>query len=307
MLRNHPDPNSDTIKCVQCKNIFTTNEALKEHMKTHELEKKNICKHCKEKFDDNDTLKRHVMEMHSPFECGVCGKHLSRKSIWIAHQRSHKLHKPYGCTECPKKFCLADLLRVHRFCIHRNIRFDCMYCIQKFTARRFLLNHIKIHHTIHEDEPLLSENVKPYPHACNLCTLRFKEANDLEQHDCKPNLKHDCNQCSKRFPLRSQLKLHLRNDHDNVLEKCKKCNEMIKRKKLERHMRTHAPGYKPTRTCPHCFKDIIKKNFEKHLIIHQPGYVPTNPVATSYKCSECNRTFFRESNYIKHIQRHKSK
>lgn len=303
MRRNHPDP--DAIKCVQCGRLFKTNEALEEHNKTHELERENICKHCSEKFEDKDTLRQHIIKIHFPFECRICGKRLNIKSSWIAHERNHKLFKPYGCNECPRKYRSVDLLRIHRFCVHQNVRYDCVYCIQKFTAKRFLLNHIKIHHTNNDDDELVFlANKKPFPYACNSCTLRFEEASDLKEHDCKPILKHDCDQCPERFPLRSQLKLHVRNDHDNVLEKCTKCNRFFKRKKFERHLQTHTQGYVPKKTCPQCFKDYNEKNFERHMLTHQPGYVPTNPVATSYKCEECNKIFFREVNYKKHMETH---
>lgn len=324
--------NETNHQCEICGKKLFNSGYLKTHMRTHFLQKDNYCRRCLKKFDNITVLKQHILEVHSPYVCEFCNKRFDVKATWESHVLKHKNSKPYQCDQCPKSYDHPCVLRIHRETVHEGIRFNCMYCDRQYTRKKVLYEHMKTSHA--------SENIKleskgtSYPHGCTTCPRRFKDLNDLAEHECQSELKYGCQKCSKRFDDMKELEQH-RLEHPLKVEgkrrkknantssrpvfekvKCPHCIREIREINLEKHIKTHAPGYRkmqknnPKATSCHICdrKFTLMTCLKNHLKTHEPGYVrkPLYTLANpkSNICHICGRKFTRLGFLTRHLETH---
>lgn len=339
--KRHSHMQETNYQCEICgKKLFNAGY-LKTHMKSHYLQKDNYCRRCFTKFDNITVLKQHIQDVHSPYICEYCDRRFDVKSMWETHVNKHKKLKPYQCEQCPRSYDSPCVLRKHRESVHDCIRFDCMYCEKQFTRKQYLYDHLKIAHT--------TENIKlqikgtSYPHGCNACPRRFKDHDDLAEHNCQSVLKFGCKKCSKRFAEMIELKEHRKehpiklNDnkkrsvvkrknktigtksysrHELEKVKCPHCVREIRKVNLENHLRTHAPGYRKKQMnnpkgnpCHLCDRKFTKLGcLQTHLKTHEPGYVKRpfipHPNPKSNICQICDKKFTRPGYLTRHLEIH---
>ena len=121
------------LKCEQCCQIFTDNEAFIIHLTTV---------HSKVK----ETQSKNVFK----FECEECGKKFKWKSKLTRHLQVHLEEKCHKCDTCKKSFAYKDDLKRHNFTVHLNEKcHQCDVCGKSFPENRSLLRHFR---TVHPRE-----------------------------------------------------------------------------------------------------------------------------------------------------------
>lgn len=293
--------NETNHQCEICGKKLFKSGYLKQHMRTHFLQKDNYCRRCFKKFDNITVLKQHILEEHSPHVCEFCNKRFDVKASWESHVLKHKNAKPYQCDQCPKCYDHPDTLRTHREIKHDYIRYDCMYCDRQYTRKSVLYEHMKTSHS--SENIILQLKGTSNPHGCTTCPRRFKDLNDLAEHVCQSELKYGCQKCSKRFNDMKELEQH-RLEHPIRLE-----SKRRKKKAIENgdavEKRTINRKISEKVKCPHCIREIREINLEKHIKTHAPGYrkmQKNNPNATS--CHLCDRKFTLMTCLKNHLKTH---
>ncbi|KAJ8942251.1 hypothetical protein NQ318_003098 [Aromia moschata] len=222
-------------------------------------------------------------------------------------------------TVCPICDCVVDsakALKVHKMEMHKesadkhdehkNVHtgeapIKCNLCEETFRRHSNLVQHRNRHHF------QLKKKVKDYIcHCGEIFHSKKKLAWHKEIHDPKPKA---CTQCSEKFIHMSSLTRHMRRAHndkflpqverDNENVECPICKGTYLRSSLEVHIRNHS-GQRPF-TCLICNKDFTTKwNLKLHKWTH------ASRTSKPFKCDQCKGAFIRESDYIAHMNSHKS-
>ncbi|KAK6315734.1 hypothetical protein J4Q44_G00132580 [Coregonus suidteri] len=110
-------------------------------------ETRHRCTVCSKSCKDAVSLREHEKShwLNRPFPCNICGKLFTQRGTMTRHMRSHLGLKPFACEECGMRFTrqyrLAEHMRVHS----GEKPYECQLCGGKFTQQRNLLSHLKMH------------------------------------------------------------------------------------------------------------------------------------------------------------------
>lgn len=301
-----PDSNA-VSKCIKtvcsiCDCVFENVSALKQHkQEAHQdlLKTKNKCSTCNEVFPNEYRFTEHL-RIH-PLECRLCGKLFYRKQNIQLHMKRHLGLKPYKCEICQKSFVTRQKHDEHKTVHTGEAPIKCTLCDEKFRRHSNLVEHRNRHHY------LLKKKLKDYIcHCGEIFHSKKKLAWHKETHEGKPKA---CTECNEKFLHMSSLTRHMRRAHNqtflpeetrqNENVECPICKRTFLKSSLEVHIRNHS-GDRPFQ-CPICNKDFTTKwNLKLHKWTH------ASRTSKPFKCDQCKGAFIRETDYISHMNSHKS-
>ena len=103
------------FKCQVCNKIFSSEEILEKHGKTHVEGGGGFpCGKCEKSFLTRKRLKKH-MRSHMEFtnQCDVCEKAFQNPGTLALHKNIHLDQKPFKCETCEKDFSQKGNLKTH--------------------------------------------------------------------------------------------------------------------------------------------------------------------------------------------------
>ncbi|KAJ8959267.1 hypothetical protein NQ314_006295 [Rhamnusium bicolor] len=288
--------------CPICDCVVENAKALKIHkLEVHKesADVRHKCLTCGEAFPNEYKYTEHL-KIH-PLECRLCGKLFYRRQNIQLHMKRHLGLKPYKCEVCQKSFVTRQKHDEHKNIHTGEAPIKCNLCDETFRRHSNLVQHRNRHHF------QMKKKVKDYICQCGeIFHSKKKLAWHKEIHDSKPKA---CTQCSEKFVHMSSLTRHMRRAHnekflpqvdrDNENVECPICKGTYLRSSLEVHIRNHS-GQRPF-TCLICNKDFTTKwNLKLHKWTH------ASRTSKPFKCDQCKGAFIRESDYIAHMNSHKS-
>lgn len=288
--------------CSICEAVLPNRKELQ----THKLDIHNVstdirhkCATCGEAFPNEYKYTEHL-RVH-PLECRVCGKFFYRRQNIQLHMKRHLGIRPYKCDICEKSFLTKQKRDEHKNIHTGEAPLKCAMCDETFRRHSNLVQHRNVHHFN------IKKKVKDFICPCGeVFHSKRKLAWHKEIHDSKPK---SCAHCSEKFIHMASLTRHTRRAHNNrfvpKIERssenveCPICKGVYLRSSLEVHIRNHS-GEKPF-TCLICNKDFTTKwNLKLHKWTH------ASRTAKPYKCDQCKGAFVRETDYVAHMNSHKS-
>jgi len=243
MVKKHADGKNQIFTCDLDGKTFNLKSKLVLHMNSHLSSVK--CDFCHIKVNIN-YLKYHIINFHTgfkppkrqpikkfipktkTFQCKICSKILSTKSILKRHISEH--NKTIKCKFCDKMFGNQSRLKDHIKDIHENpdgIR--CEICNKHLTHALHLRIHLKTH------DPNRRREFKCLQ--CDFATdnkshfknhLDFHKRKNAKIAAIKNPLK--CPQCPAIFRNQNNLSGHISSVHPKDLLECDICGRMFKTK-----------------------------------------------------------------------------
>ncbi|XP_062978538.1 zinc finger protein 436-like isoform X3 [Elgaria multicarinata webbii] len=266
---------------------------------------------CREKSDLPKP--RRVYNQETPFQCGDCGKRLSRKDHLMRHQRLHKEEKPHKCAYCGKAFSQSSRLIAHGRTHTGEKPYECPQCRKRFRTCTGLVHHRRVHtgekvyncshcgKSFRQNSRLIMHersHVEGRPYNCSVCGKSFSSNSEIVRHERthtgeKP---YKCSFCGKNFTQSSHRIAHERSHTGDNPYKCPVCGKRFScNSHLIVHERIHT-GEKPFK-CSACGKSFGSRS---HLIVHERIHTGEKP----YKCSTCGKGFTCKSYLILHERTH---
>ncbi|OWF46387.1 Zinc finger protein PLAG1 [Mizuhopecten yessoensis] len=155
-------------KCPYCDKSFNRKDHLKNHLITHDPNKKRwVCEECGKEYSYNFSYRTHKAfhdaESGRTTECGICHKEHETREELLYHLKVHSgarsvkncLEKTHECIDCCKKFYTKKDVRRHMITHTKKKDFLCQHCPQRFGRKDHLTRHLRSSHS--GDNP----NAKP--------------------------------------------------------------------------------------------------------------------------------------------------
>ncbi|KAL4236356.1 Zinc finger protein plagl1 [Mactra antiquata] len=147
-------------KCMYCDKSFNRKDHLKNHMITHDPNKKiwkcEICgKEYSYSFSYRTHMAFHAADREETLACGICKKVCESKEQLLFHLKIHtgaraaknSNEKVHQCFECSKKFFTRKDVKRHMITHTKKKDFLCQFCPQRFGRKDHLTRHLRTTHT----------------------------------------------------------------------------------------------------------------------------------------------------------------
>ncbi|XP_071533178.1 uncharacterized protein [Panulirus ornatus] len=227
--------------CSYCRKVFPTQQELDLHKRKHR--KEFPCTSCGHIYTSREALSNHLMVHHSEssHSCHICGQSFVKQVNLKAHIITHSSNTPNICHAdgCHKMFRSEALLRNHVARRHHELQYVCPICDRKFGLEFDQIRHMATH-----------SNTVALP--CAECGRTFRSEAQLERHllthtQEKP---YECGVCQHTAATRHQLLRHVQGEHGFTDAaphlvvnrwRCSVCGKMfVVRGSLLRHLEDHA-------------------------------------------------------------------
>ncbi|XP_053949479.1 zinc finger protein 28-like [Anastrepha ludens] len=316
---------STSYKCKYCRNIYSSDFELenhvKKHSKTHTNQKYNslIVKQLPEKESDNKTptesaagyvqKKSEESKLHKrkDTKCALYQKvatenNLHKKQFPDDNQDQQKSsamyvdkrtdssklkeEKKHLCSFCPRVLSTRLALNAHEKKQHLNIQTDLKEC--PTCQKKFSSDYLKKHiQVVHIGERKFT---------CDICGDSYKSHPQLSRHKLlhKKERNLACTVCDKRFTETSHFKVHMRIHTGELPFACQFCDRRFRIKvHLTYHLQHHANIKQKCNVCGKEFKNI--KSLRDHSYVHT-GVMP-------YTCLICGYGSPKREYFTKHMLR----
>lgn len=294
-------------KCQVCPKSFMFQCYLKSHEITHTKARPYDCEVCGKWFSHKSVITRHIERVHhmtpkpkvkveKKFSCDLCGKIFLSRGYLNIHARTHTGERPFACEICEMRFTQKIAMQNHMRSMHvAEPQFKCKMCGKAFKMKYSLTLHEKLHTTL--------------PLACEVCGKAFGHKYALKQHMAymheKPQDSAEqilkCQFCPKNFASKSGLVRHERIHTQQPSFMCEVCgmsfwsNYDLKMHKVDRH--TEIQDYAESLLrCEVCLKGFSKKAL---LTRHQRMHTKENP----FLCSVCGKGFRHKFSVKAHMNK----
>uniref|UniRef100_A0ACB8G1C6 Uncharacterized protein n=1 Tax=Sphaerodactylus townsendi TaxID=933632 RepID=A0ACB8G1C6_9SAUR len=246
---------SDVYSCPVCKEKFKLSHALKEHLKTHKAEPKQLscfqagCSYCTE---DRKEFLRHVREVHGikAVECKyyACSMLFPSAEVMEVHRKTHyafhcqqcdficsnkhtfRKHKKQGhpgseelqCSFCP--FATFNSVEFHDHVgkMHASEKIHkCTECNFATAHKRVLIRHMLLH-----TGKFSSSVIGEKPHKCELCDFTCRDVSYLSKHMLthSDDKNYMCTECGYVTKWKHYLNVHMRKHTGDLRYQCNQCS-----------------------------------------------------------------------------------
>ena len=216
-IKEETEDTNHLVQCRQCKMSFAEIEDLLQHVKEHSKFGQNFlfplqCRLCKAYFSVTESLKLHLQthrEKPETFECAVCGKSFTNRSVMARHMRVHNHVKPCECTVCGKTFVRKSMMDSHMLthtgekplqCDHtEDHSFACKACENKSARKQYLNTYIQMRN---------GRGREKLEFSCDDCKKEFASKRSLALHQSRHANPFQCDGCCHTFKDKAKLIVH---------------------------------------------------------------------------------------------------
>ncbi|KAH3696333.1 hypothetical protein DPMN_083796 [Dreissena polymorpha] len=153
-------------KCPYCDKSFNRKDHLKNHMVTHDPNKKTWkCEVCMKEYCYSFSYRTHMAihraERGETLSCGICKKEFENKEQLLFHLKVHTgaraakntTERTHTCFDCGKKFFTRKDVKRHSVTHTKRKDYLCQHCPQRFGRKDHLTRHLRTSHTGNENSP----------------------------------------------------------------------------------------------------------------------------------------------------------
>ncbi|KAK4878198.1 hypothetical protein RN001_010704 [Aquatica leii] len=300
-----PIPNK--IRCLACKQWFTSIDEFRKHMNTAK---------CDYQAGTKGILKRHL-EMYEPgksFQCLNCDYKTTQKNLYDEHCKTHsasKVRRLKGkrllkCEQC--SFTSYTLLNYQMHVkTHDLDMFSCKYCSYTTVKQINLNKHVSRNHRMINKQKGVVFNGDTFQFTME--HIAFILENDNVEELLKQPGKENTDDFESYLVTEDDMlkvlkntdaKIYFENNEANGVFPCPVCKSSFKYQyMLNKHLLKHNDGTQPFK-CTKCgFSDTRKGSFKLHMMMHMGKKV--------YECDVCSYRTIYLSTFQKHQSRHQQK
>ena len=150
-------------------------------------------------------------------KCRNCPYFSGSEKQFTRHQETHHSANVHKCEQCGSSFTGKRVLASHIKVVHLLEGFNCTFCDTILRTSKKLNSHMKVKHLAKDKQlkPSKRYERKFKIHKCDVCDYSCYNSNSLARHI---ESKHDstmnpCDECEKEFKVKQEMVVHKRNVH----------------------------------------------------------------------------------------------